>query len=206
MAVLGASNYTYAEATRTQRVPDFVGSLTRALTFLGGVPNAIVPDQLKSAVVSACRYESLRAGDPADDGGARATLRDDHPASAPEGRPAIGPGWRRACSSRSGGCSRASATRPSPISAMRPPKPKRALFEANAERKDVDLNHWHVVRGTVRRLRCHWDCSVDGAARGRVASRAMRAACLPRPTSPHFAPSSLGAAPLPRALTVGRAT
>lgn len=57
VAVLGASNYTYAEATRTQQVPDFVASLTRALTFLGGVPNAIVPDQLKSAVVGSCRYE-----------------------------------------------------------------------------------------------------------------------------------------------------
>jgi transposase len=57
VAVLGASNYTYAEATRTQQVPDFVASVTRALTFIGGVPGAIVPDQLKSAVVIACRYD-----------------------------------------------------------------------------------------------------------------------------------------------------
>ncbi|MEO8798294.1 MAG: IS21 family transposase [Polyangiaceae bacterium] len=57
VAVLGASNYTYAEATRTQQVPDFVASVTRALTFLGGVPRAIVPDQLKSAVIKACRYD-----------------------------------------------------------------------------------------------------------------------------------------------------
>jgi transposase len=57
VAVLGASNYTYAEATRTQRVSDFVGSAARTLTFLGGVPRAIVPDQLKSAVVTACRYD-----------------------------------------------------------------------------------------------------------------------------------------------------
>jgi len=57
VAVLGASNYTFAEATHTQQVPDFIGSMTRALTFLGGVPNAIVPDQLKSAVVGACRYD-----------------------------------------------------------------------------------------------------------------------------------------------------
>lgn len=55
--VLGASNYTFAEATRTQQVPDFVGSVARALTFIGGVPNAIVPDQLKSAVTGACRYD-----------------------------------------------------------------------------------------------------------------------------------------------------
>jgi len=57
VAVLGASNYTFAEATYTQRVADFAGSLTRALTFIRGVPNAIVPDQLKSAVASSCRYE-----------------------------------------------------------------------------------------------------------------------------------------------------
>lgn len=57
VAVLGASNYTYAEATRTQQVPDFVASLVRALSFLGGVPRAIVPDQLKSAVIKACRYD-----------------------------------------------------------------------------------------------------------------------------------------------------
>ncbi len=57
VAVLGASNYTFAEATRTQQVPDFVASIARALTFLHGVPRAIVPDQLKSAVVKACRYD-----------------------------------------------------------------------------------------------------------------------------------------------------
>jgi transposase len=57
VAVLGASNYTYVEATRTQQVPDFVSSVARTLSFLGGVPRAIVPDQLKSAVVLACRYD-----------------------------------------------------------------------------------------------------------------------------------------------------
>ncbi len=57
VAVLGASNYTYAEATRTQRIPDWIGSNVRALSFLDGVPAAIVPDQLKSAVTTPCRYE-----------------------------------------------------------------------------------------------------------------------------------------------------
>jgi transposase len=57
VAVLGASNYTFAEATRTQQVGDFVASVSRALTFIGGVPCAIVPDQLKSAVIKACRYD-----------------------------------------------------------------------------------------------------------------------------------------------------
>lgn len=57
VAVLGASNYTYAEATWTQSMPDWIGSNTRALTFIGGVPSLIVPDNLKSAVTQACRYE-----------------------------------------------------------------------------------------------------------------------------------------------------
>jgi len=57
VAVLGASNYTYAEATRTQRSAEFVASHARALGYIGGVPAAIVPDQLKSGVTLACRYE-----------------------------------------------------------------------------------------------------------------------------------------------------
>jgi transposase len=57
VAVLGASNYTYAEATRTQRVPDFIGSHERALRYFGGVARAFVCDQLKSGVTVACRYE-----------------------------------------------------------------------------------------------------------------------------------------------------
>ena len=57
VAVLGASSFTYAEATRTQTVADWIGSHTRALESLGGVPSAIVPDQLKSGVTHACRYE-----------------------------------------------------------------------------------------------------------------------------------------------------
>jgi transposase len=57
VAALGASNYTYAEATRTQQVPDWIASHTRAFAFFGGVTSAVVCDQLKSGVVLACRYE-----------------------------------------------------------------------------------------------------------------------------------------------------
>lgn len=57
VAVLGASSYTYAEATRTQTLADFTASNVRAFAFFGGVTNAIVPDQLKSAVTIASRYE-----------------------------------------------------------------------------------------------------------------------------------------------------
>jgi len=57
VAVLGASNYTYAEATLTQRGPDFIASNIRAFAFFEGVTAALVPDQLKSAVTVASRYE-----------------------------------------------------------------------------------------------------------------------------------------------------
>lgn len=57
VGVLGASSYTYAEATLTQRVADWVGSHVRMMEFFGGVPEKVVPDQLKSAVTTACRYE-----------------------------------------------------------------------------------------------------------------------------------------------------
>jgi hypothetical protein len=42
IAVLGASNYTFAEATWTQSLPDLIGSHTRALAFIGGVPEIAV--------------------------------------------------------------------------------------------------------------------------------------------------------------------
>ena len=57
VAVLGASNYTYAEATESQKSGDFIASHIRALEYFGGVPAALVPDQLKSGVTRACRYE-----------------------------------------------------------------------------------------------------------------------------------------------------
>jgi transposase len=59
VAVLGASNYTYAEATATQRGPDFIASNERAFAFFGGVTGAVVPDQLKSGVTKPCWYEPL---------------------------------------------------------------------------------------------------------------------------------------------------
>ncbi len=57
VATLGASNFTYAEASPSQKTPDFLASHVRTLHFLGGVPCAIVSDQLKSAVAVSCRYE-----------------------------------------------------------------------------------------------------------------------------------------------------
>lgn len=57
VAVLGASNYTFAEATWSQSLPDWISSHIRAFEFFGGVPELVVPDNLKSAVSKACRYE-----------------------------------------------------------------------------------------------------------------------------------------------------
>src|ERR1039457_3326410 len=57
VAVLGASNYTYSEATGTQGLADWIGAHMRAFEFLGGVPESVVPDNLKSGVTKACRYE-----------------------------------------------------------------------------------------------------------------------------------------------------
>ena len=60
IAVLGASNYTFAEATWSQSLPDWSGSHVRAFAALGGVPQVVVPDNLKAAVSRAHRYEPTR--------------------------------------------------------------------------------------------------------------------------------------------------
>jgi transposase len=52
VAVLGASNYTYVEATWTQGLADWTASHARCFEFLGGVPELLVPDNLKSGVVT----------------------------------------------------------------------------------------------------------------------------------------------------------
>jgi transposase len=57
VAALGASNYTFAEATRSQSGEDWIASHVRAFEYFGGVPRAVVPDQLKSGVTRPCRYE-----------------------------------------------------------------------------------------------------------------------------------------------------
>lgn len=57
VGVLGASSYTYAEATWSQQLPDFLAAQSRMLEFYGGVPELIVPDNLKSAVTHPCYYD-----------------------------------------------------------------------------------------------------------------------------------------------------
>jgi transposase len=57
IAALGASNFTYAEATWTQALPDWIASHCRAYEYIGGVPEVTVPDNLKSGVKNPCFYE-----------------------------------------------------------------------------------------------------------------------------------------------------
>jgi len=57
VASLGYSNYSYVEAVDSQKVEDFIAALRRCLEYFGCVPKAIVPDNLKSAVIKSDRYE-----------------------------------------------------------------------------------------------------------------------------------------------------
>jgi transposase len=57
VAVLGASSYTYAEATWTEGLADWIGAHMRAFEFLGGVPEIVVPDNTRAAVSRSCRYD-----------------------------------------------------------------------------------------------------------------------------------------------------
>ncbi len=57
VAALGASSLTYAEATLTQTLPDWIGAHTRAFAFFGGVSAMVVSDNLKSGITKACFYE-----------------------------------------------------------------------------------------------------------------------------------------------------
>ena len=57
VGVLGASSYSYAEATWTQELPDWIGSHVRMLNYFQGSPCAIVPDNLKTGVTKPCYYD-----------------------------------------------------------------------------------------------------------------------------------------------------
>jgi len=57
VSVLGASSYTYAEATRDQQLEAWIQAHIHALEFFGGVPTLAVPDNTKTAVTRSCRYD-----------------------------------------------------------------------------------------------------------------------------------------------------
>lgn len=57
VAAMGASSYTYAEAVASEGLEDWTGAHTRMFRYLGGVPKAVVPDNLKSAVIKPDRHD-----------------------------------------------------------------------------------------------------------------------------------------------------
>ena len=57
VAVWGHSNYTYAEASASEKLPCWIGSHVRAFSYFGCVPRAVVPDNLKSGVKSPDYYD-----------------------------------------------------------------------------------------------------------------------------------------------------
>ena len=57
LSVLCASQLTYLEATHSQRKEDFINCCEHALLYYGGVSRAILPDNLKSAVIKSSLYE-----------------------------------------------------------------------------------------------------------------------------------------------------
>lgn len=57
LATLGASSYTFTEASMSQDLPSWIKAHVHAFEFFGGVPEVLVPDNLKSGVAKACRYE-----------------------------------------------------------------------------------------------------------------------------------------------------
>ena len=57
VAVLGASSLTYAEATATQQLGDWVDAHVHMVEYFGGTTTLWVPDQLRSAITRPCRYE-----------------------------------------------------------------------------------------------------------------------------------------------------
>ena len=59
LMVLGLSHYTFAYATRSQQLPDWIDAHKRAFQFFGGVPQVLVPDNLKAGITDSCQFEPL---------------------------------------------------------------------------------------------------------------------------------------------------
>jgi len=57
VAVLGASSYAYAELTSDQQLPNWIGAQVRTFEHLAGCPKLLVPDNTKTGVIRACRYD-----------------------------------------------------------------------------------------------------------------------------------------------------
>ncbi|HIP49292.1 MAG TPA: IS21 family transposase [Lutibacter sp.] len=59
VGMLPASQYTFVEATMSQKKDDFISSMNRCLQYFGGVPQTIVTDNLKSAVIKSSKYSAV---------------------------------------------------------------------------------------------------------------------------------------------------
>ena len=59
VAALGYSHAIYFDARMSQAIPDWLASMSASVQYFGGVPASVVPDNLKSAVVSPSRYEPV---------------------------------------------------------------------------------------------------------------------------------------------------
>lgn len=59
VGVLGASNFTYLDATYTQALPDWISSHIRMFDYFGAAPRLLIPDNLRSAVSKACEFEPI---------------------------------------------------------------------------------------------------------------------------------------------------
>ena len=57
--VLGASDYTFIHASKSQQLPDWINAHVKAFDFFGGVPSILVPDNLKSGITDSCKFEPL---------------------------------------------------------------------------------------------------------------------------------------------------
>ena len=64
VAALGASHYTYAQATPGQKTADWINGMVGALHYMGGVPALIVPDNPRAVIARADRYEPRATGNP----------------------------------------------------------------------------------------------------------------------------------------------
>ena len=71
VAVLGASSFTFAHASWTQALPDSIDAHVRALQAIGGVPQLLVPDNTKTAVIKACLYDGAHGAERLEAAGTR---------------------------------------------------------------------------------------------------------------------------------------
>src|SRR5438270_4990207 len=133
VAVMGASNFTYAEASWTQALADWIGAHTRAFAALGGVPKLLVPDNTKVAVIKAYLYEPQVNRTYAETGGAL-RYRDPAGKAAPAARQ--GEGRSRGADHRA--------------MAARPPTPPSLLQSGRTQFRDRrvlrQLNHERPIR------------------------------------------------------------